>query len=226
MSPTATGWLAGLLAVVVASRWRVRPRPRRVGGGDTGPAGRDDRAVPVRRRGRPVAPPEQVAAWCDALARAVGSGSTLSAALREVEPPSSCADTIGRIRLALARGTSLHAALSCPAGSPHLDVALTVLRTCAAHGGDAAQPLGRTAVVLRERAAAAAELHTQSAQARLSATVMTALPVGMLALLTATSAPVRGFVASPAGLATVAAGLTLNVAGRRWMTRLIGGGRR
>lgn len=229
--------LVWLLVVLVGDRLRLRP-PRRRPTIATGPPASDGaRRAGLRHRwlatGRQVvrsagvAPgPEHVAAWCDGLAGAVRGGSTLSAAIREVDPPPSCMATIETIRLALHRGASLRQACaidSCPA---QLDVALTVIRACAGHGGSAAEPLSRTAATLRGRAADAAERRTQSAQARMSAIVMTIIPVCMLGLLLLTSGSVRLFVRSPAGFGVVAIGTALNVVGWRWMRHLIGGGLR
>ena len=108
----------------------------------------------------------------------------------------------------------------------NLDIAVTVLAACATSGGPAAEPLDRAAAVLRGRAAASAERRTQSAQARMSAVVMTVLPVAMLALLIATSGSVRDAVRAPIGLVVIAAGLSLNALGWRWMRRLIDGASR
>jgi tight adherence protein B len=231
LDPTALA--AGALAVLLAARLRIRPRPRPV---DPAAAGTRPAEHPVGsrrsaahqvghlRRRPPVAAPEQVASWCDGLARAVAGGSTVAAAIRDVEVPPACDTAVEQIRLALGRGAPLAEAVTITPGSPHLQLALTVLHSCAVHGGQAAEPLSRAAAVLRERAADAAELRTQSAQARLSAIVMTALPVGMLALMLVTSRAVRGFVVSPVGIGVVAVGLGLNAIGWRWMTRLVGGG--
>ena len=227
--------LVWLLVVLVGERLRLRP-PRRL---PHHPADQDltdrDRSPDLRRlrlptdwlrarsAGRPPGP-EHVAAWCDALARAVRGGSTLTAAIRQVEPPASCATTVEAIRLAVQRGAPLREASTierCPA---HLEVALTVIRACAAHGGPAAEPLSRAAATLRGRAADAAERRTQSAQARMSAIVMTVLPVCMLGLLLVTSGSVRTFAASPLGLAVIATGSASNALGWLWMRRLIGGG--
>lgn len=228
-----TPFLAGLLVMLIGWRLQVRPQ-RRV----PGPPTRASKACdsvdvsgalrlgdrwPVRR---PTGlGPEHVAAWCDGLARAVAGGATLATAIRTVEPPAPCVAAVSSIRLALERGASLHDACSSGPHPPDLQVAVTVIQACAAHGGPAAEPLGRTAAVLRGRAADAAERHTQSAQARMSAVVMTVLPIGMLILLLATSASVRSFVASPAGLGVVAVGAALNTLGWRWMRRLVDGSR-
>ena len=57
----------------------------------------------------------------------------------------------------------------------------------------------------------------------MSASVMTLLPVALLAVLLATSSPVRGAVVSPVGIAVVAAGGGVNAIGWWWMRRIIAG---
>ena len=229
--------LVWVLIVLIGDRLRLRPPRRRLTVDTCRSVSNGTRNVGLGRgwlapsrlmaHSTGVAPgPEHVAAWCDGLAGAVRGGSTLSAAIGEVDPPSSCTATVETIRLALHRGASLRQACaidSCPA---QLDVALTVIRACAGHGGSAAEPLSRTAATLRGRAADAAERRTQSAQARMSAVVMTILPVCMLSLLLLTSGSVRMFVGSPDGFGVVVIGAALNVAGWRWMRHLIGNGLR
>ncbi len=225
-----TAGLVAALVLLVGAKLRVRPAPRvptnsramttsrQVGGGAMIKA----RVCPRRATIDAI----HVATWCDELARAVSTGSTLVAAIRQVEPAPECGAAIGSIRLALERGAALQDACSIECGSHDLQLALTVLRACAAQGGSAAEPLSRTAATLRGRAADAADRLTQSAQARLSATVMTILPACMLVVLLASSGAVRGFVASPAGLMVVAFGAVLNTSGWRWMKRLIEGNSR
>ena len=169
--------------------------------------------------------PEHVATWCDDLARAVGSGATLPTAVATVEPPSTCVPAVDSIRLALARGAPLHDSCAPEDHPPALQVALTVIRACATQGGPAGEPLSRAAAILRGRAADAAERRTHSAQARLSAFVMTILPLCMLLLLVLTSGSVRRFVTTPLGLCVVASGAALNAIGWRWMRHLTNGGR-
>lgn len=180
----------------------------------------------VRRRRRQTVTPFDVATWCEGLARAVRSGATLSGALRSADAPASCRSERDRIVLTLDRGGSVADAAATDSGSPHLDVALVVLRACATHGGAAAEPLDRAAMTLRGRAADDAERRTQSAQARMSAVVMTVLPAAMLALLLATSSTTRDAVASPVGATAIVIGAALNLAGWRWMRHMIAAGPR
>ena len=225
-----TAVLVALLVVLVGARLQVRPAPRDPRTPDAAAPWRPIRqrrrsGHRTRGRGDPI-DATNVAAWCDGLARAVSTGSTLVAAIREVEPPAECAAAVNSIRLALERGVALRDACAIEFGSADLEVALTVLRACAAHGGPAAEALSRAAATLRARAADVADRRTQSAQARLSAKVMTILPLCMLALLLLTSGAVRGFATSPAGLVAIATGAAANGAGWRWMARLIDGHQR
>jgi tight adherence protein B len=174
------------------------------------------------RRVRSHVEPGALAAWCDALARALRGGATLRHALCTVAPPPSVAPQLAPALLALERGTSVAAALTdIDARSRDLDLVLVVLRACAEHGGTTAEPIDRAAAALRQRAALAGERRTHSAQARMSAVVMTCLPGAMLALLALTSRSVRAAATSPAGVAVIGAGLLLNLAGWAWMRRLI-----
>ena len=193
---------------------------------------RADRASPGRSRRwtRPLAArgsaarvePASLAAWCDALARGLRGGATLRHALCSVPPPEAVAARIAPVLLALERGASVNTALAgFDAGSHDLDLVLVVVRACAEHGGSAAEPIDRAAAALRQRAALASERRTNSAQARMSALVMTFLPAAMLGLLAITSSSVRGAVASPAGLIAITLGAALNVVGWSWMRRLI-----
>lgn len=215
--------LCTMIAVLAAgAAVRPRPGPRRVVVPSSPPMAAWARAVRGRRGTLPITAAE-VANWCEALARMIRSGSTLGTALRSTEPPPSCAAYVDEIVLALDRGSRLADALAGSTPSPHLDLAVTVLRACAINGGPPAEPLDRAAATLRGRATDAAERQTQSAQARLSAVVMTILPVAMLALLLATSATTRAAAMSPIGSVAVALGVALNVGGWRWMRRIIGG---
>jgi len=177
----------------------------------------------ARRRTSARIEPAVLAAWCDALARAVRGGATLRHALCSVPSPACVESRLAPALLALERGASVTAALSnLDARSPDLDLVLVVVRACAEHGGAAAEPIDRAAAALRQRAALAGERRTNSAQARMSALVMTSLPAAMLALLALTSRSVRSAATEPPGLIAIALGMTLNVLGWTWMRRLIG----
>jgi tight adherence protein B len=169
-----------------------------------------------------------VAAWCDALARSVRGGNTVRHAIATVAPPPSVLGTVEPIRHALERGAALTDALgsTLDKAPPHVDLVLVVLRACAEHGGAAGEPIDRCAAALRQRAALLAERQSQSAQARMSALVMTLLPVALLTVLLVSSEPIRRVVTTPFGAAIVALGGIVNAAGWWWMRRLITGGAR
>jgi tight adherence protein B len=103
-----------------------------------------------------------------------------------------------------------------------LGVVVPVLRACTELGGPAAPPLERAAATLHGRADADAERWAHSAQARLSAAVLTVLPVGVLALLAAGEPSIRASLMTPPGMICVVAGGLLNASGWCWMRRVIG----
>jgi tight adherence protein B len=176
-----------------------------------------------RRRRLPVDPLD-LAAWCDGLARALRGGDTLHRALHDTERPHCIAGALAPAMLALERGASVGNAIDeVDSDSPHLGLVVVVLRACAGSGGAAAEPIDRAAAALRQRAALAAERATQSAQARLSAIVMTLLPGAMLLILLATSGAVRSTLISPVGVVLLSAGASLNLSGWLWMRRIIDG---
>lgn len=223
-----TAWCCAIAVVALGAALRPRPVARRPGaerptGAD--PNERVRQPLRRRRRARPVEAGD-VAVWCEQLARSARAGETLSSAIRSTAVPAALEDDLAGVRLALDRGASLTEAVEVPVTSPHLSLAFAVVRACAANGGPAAEPLDRAAATLRARAADRADRATQSAQARLSAVVMTLLPIGMLGLLLATSASTRTAVGTPAGTLAVALGGSLNLIGWRWMRRIVAGGDR
>ncbi len=108
---------------------------------------------------------------------------------------------------------------------PHLELALSVIATSARLGGSPAAAIDRTASTLRRRAADVDERDAHSAQARLSAHVLTVVPVAMLALLVVTDDDVRVASTSPVGATCIVVGLSLNAIGSLWMRHIIGTGR-
>ena len=202
-----TGLLAALLTalLVAPSRRRLHPALR-------------------ARHHSGTAPPHHAAdcaSLLDAIARQVRSGSTLTGAvIEEIGADSPLAD----VRHRLAAGDSLVTALE-GVSIGDADVALMVqaLSATAHLGGPIAATLDGAAAVLRERAAARAERRAQSAQARLSARVLTIVPFGFAVWSAVSSHRTRDvYLASPAGSICALCGVALNLAGWRWMRRLIG----
>jgi Flp pilus assembly protein TadB len=181
--------------------------------------------------------PESVAAWCDDVARRVRSGESLLAALRDT-PIGDPALRISTepIRHALDRGATVSEAVASAAttagtgaatigrsmrGAQHLALACAVI-SVAATGGSAAAPLDRVAAALRLRAVDRDDRATQAAQARMSAHVLTLVPLVMLGLLSVADADVRAAVVSGAGIVCVGLGVVLNGCGWLWMRHTIG----
>jgi hypothetical protein len=89
-------------------------------------------------------------------------------------------------------------------------------------GGQVAWCLDRTATTLRERNALRAEQHTHTAQARLSARVLTWTPIVMTAGSCLLSTSARTVVlTTPLGWTCVLIGLALNGIGSWWMAALV-----
>jgi tight adherence protein B len=224
---SVTAGAAGLAAVAVAgivgrAAWPLRhpvvrtvtpvaPSPRR-----------------AWRRGRPPAGDLVIAEWCEQAARSLRGGASLSRAIGDASAATpAAAPAFAPALHALGRGRGLPGAIAALGADPSTPVGLVgpVLQACAELGGPAALPLERTAAVLHGRAAADAERRTASAQARLSARVLTLLPVGTLAVLVLAESATREALGTPAGIACVTAGGVCNVAGWWWMRRIIGAAR-
>lgn len=218
-SQLGMGLVAAVAVLILGARSWTSIAPSRVGAapasrGHPRPSWRRDRAMTDLA----------VAAWCDDLAREVRTGASLATAVRECGADPTVGAITDPITARLSRGHSLSVALRATSvdSASAMGLALAALRSCADLGGPAASPLERVAATLRGRHAIREEQLAHSAQARMSARVMTLVPVGMLALLAVTDPNVRGAIGTPAGLAAVTAGSLLNVAGWWWMRRIIG----
>jgi Flp pilus assembly protein TadB len=225
-----------LLVVAVGLAVDTRlPVPRRLGpepgvraapwasGQIPGPtAGSVTRVSRLRRRVRPPTD-QEVADWCDALARRMRTGDSLAGALRTISAAPSIDTAVAPAVLALDRGAGAATAiLAARHRSAGLDAAVAVIAACATLGGPAAEPLDRVAATMRRRVADAADRHAQSAQARLSALTLTVLPGVVLAVLAITSAAVRSSLGTTAGSLSVGLGAGLNLVGWWWMRTIIG----
>jgi tight adherence protein B len=214
---------AVVAVVVVAIRLRsIVPPGRGVGAMPGG----GQRRLAVRWRRRPSDPrADEVADWCELVARALRSGSSLSRAIAAgAAVDSAMAPIAATVMRQAGRGEPLVVALDAVGVDPSsaAGLAVAVLRSCARFGGPAAAPLQRAAATLRARDAVLAEQRAHSAQARLSARVLTLIPIALLALLATTDATVRAAIATPAGATVVVLGAALNGVGSLWMRRIIG----
>ena len=176
-----------------------------------------------RRRARP--PDElDVAAWCERVGGAMRAGRSLTAAVADADAG------VGDGRLpfpdvvhAVRRGRAIGDAFRAVAADPSTPVGLAapVLATCADLGGPSAHPIEGVADVLVARADERAERATASAQARLSARVLSIVPFAVAVFLAVTEPSVRAALTTPAGLAMVVLGMALNAAGWLWMAAMV-----
>jgi tight adherence protein B len=208
--------VGGAPALLLPAR---RPGPTRPG--RWSPRGRWSDRWPHRHR--PAEPDELgVAAWCERVAGGVRSGHSLTRSI--VEAGSDPGAPFEHVAHAVQRGRSLGDALGADPGDPASPRGLAepVVEACAQVGGPAAIALERVAAVLAARAAERAERRTASAQAPLSAQVLTVIPHGVLGVLVSTEPSIRAAIATPAGTACVLVGALLDVVGWGWMQRMIG----
>lgn len=178
-------------------------------------------AAPASRRARRQPPPtaEQWAAFLDLMSAEVRTGSSLASAMQHA------------IRRCSPNGAAIHHSTTLPLAPPgaastvplHADESVVVQAIAAAHelGGPVALALDAASALLRERSAIRAEAHAHAAQARLSARVLTAVPLVFIGWSLATSASFRAAVLGSAGAVSVALGALCNLAGWQWMQRII-----
>ncbi len=210
---------------------RGRPRAATVGwlrGGWRRPTGGPVAWFTTRMRPTDRPPGDaELAAWCERVARALRSGDSLRTAVHAapVGTDRALAQVLAPIHLALDRGATVaHAIATTSVTTAGLAMVRSVLTATAELGGSGAEALDRTATVLRQRHADAAERRVHAAQARLSAIVLTVLPVGTGALLLTLDPEIRAASTAPIGLGVIALGVTLDGLGWWWMRRIVGGG--
>lgn len=159
------------------------------------------------RAGRPLhralAPiPATPPSWPDLLdhvARAIRAGSTVRTAYHH---------TVQRM------GTPTGAAADAAVAAQALEVATAL-------GGPHASVFEGAASTLRDRAVARAQAEAHAAQARLSARVLTAVPLVFSGWSVVTGASFRAALSSPVGAGSATLGVALNLLGWRWMRRIV-----
>lgn len=220
--------LHGLIRRLSASHTRTRSSRLAVQPRLVGPRARRRSAGNLGRRvvrvGRDPEPLNDLPQFVDDIARRCSSGDSLSAAFTAAAKGHTCAHVFAPTVQSLTQGSTLSEALRHSPVVRHDDVLLTwhVLKLCALHGGVLNEPLDRAAATLRSRQAIVHERRAQSAQARLSAQVLTVAPIAFAAWTALTTPTVRDFFASPAGLICVSAGALMNALGWFWMNRIVG----
>ncbi len=170
--------------------------------------------------------PLAITDFLDAIARDVRSGFSLSASFVQCSDRQQVHDSWSEpIAQRLLRGVTLSDALTecaLPTWSPEIRFASRTLAVASAGGAGVAPAIEHSASVLREQHGLALDRDIQSAQAQLSTKVLTWLPIAVFAWICATDPIARLFLLStPAGMGCVATGITLNVCGRKWMSRVV-----
>jgi len=170
--------------------------------------------------------PLAITDFLDAIARDVRSGFSLASSFVQCSDRQPGHDSWSEpIAQRLLRGVTLSDALvecALPTWSPEIRFASRTLAVASAGGAGVAPAIEHSASVLREQHGLALDRDIQSAQAQLSTKVLTWLPIVVFAWICATDPIARQFLLStPAGMACVATGITLNVCGRKWMSRVV-----
>jgi Flp pilus assembly protein TadB len=167
---------------------------------------------------------EQVAAWAEAIAREIRGGRSLVNALGHSPADPALQRCLDPMILALERGHPLlDATERITTSTDGLDRTVAVIRAIATAGGGAAIGLDRTAASLRERCAVADERRSQSAQARLSAQVLTVLPGVAVVVMSMASPTLRSTLLGGVGMICIPLGALFNVVGWIWMRRILRG---
>jgi Flp pilus assembly protein TadB len=247
---SAPALLAATLVVAFATGLRVVPRllepPRRIGF-RAGQADRSARgwqhprlAITIRRRagscrpGRSRADGESavdLAQDLEHVARLIRSGQALGAALADVAGERRSGSLLGSIAARRTTGASLLEAVAGAGREPSdasaaaeadRRLVIAVLSAVVDAGGPGSAALDRAADTIRERDAIRSERIAHAAQARLSAQILSFLPLAFTGWTTMTDDRVARFLlATPLGAACLATGIALDLAGWRWMHKLV-----
>ena len=174
----------------------------------------------------PTRTPPAITDFLDAIARDVRSGFSLASSFVQ------CSDQqlddnhwSQPVAQQCLRGVVLADALvecALPTWTPEIRFASRALAVASAGGAGVAPALEHSASVLREQQGLMLDRDVQAAQAQLSTKVLTWLPIAVFAWIAITDPIARSFLLStPAGMCCVATGITLNVSGRKWMSRVV-----
>lgn len=171
-----------------------------------------------RRCRRKTLPPtvDEWAALLDAISIEVRTGSSLTKAVQHALTRS---QPHGRVLTPTATLATLEGAAATPDADEA--VVLQALRAAHALGGPTAATLDAAAALLRERAVVRGEALAFSAQARLSARVLTGVPLVFAAWSALSSRTFRAALVSPIGMASAVIGGACNLLGWWWMRRIV-----
>lgn len=174
---------------------------------------------------------EQLAPMLERLAADVRAGSALGPALVGAAhlTPAPLGDDLRVVAAEVEHGAALSQALArwgdrADSGAS-IRMVVAALTVAAEAGGEVARSVDRLAATLRERRDLRAEVRSLATQARASAAVLVAAPLGFAALVAGIEpGAVTFLVSTPVGLLCLSAGLALDVLGATWMNRILGEG--
>ena len=174
----------------------------------------------------PTRTPPSITDFLDAIARDVRSGFSLASSFVQCSDQQSDDNHWSQpVAQQCLRGVVLADALvecALPTWTPEIRFASRTLAVASAGGAGVAPALEHSASVLREQQGLMLDRDVQAAQAQLSTKVLTWLPIAVFAWIAITDPIARSFLLStPAGMCCVATGITLNVSGRKWMSRVV-----
>ena len=174
----------------------------------------------------PPRTPLAITDFLDAIARDVRSGFSLASSFVQCSDQQSDDNHWSQpVAQQCLRGVVLADALvecALPTWTPEIRFASRTLAVASAGGAGVAPALEHSASVLREQQGLMLDRDVQAAQAQLSTKVLTWLPIAVFAWITITDPIARMFLLStPVGMCCVATGITLNVSGRKWMSRVV-----
>ena len=174
----------------------------------------------------PMHTPPAITDFLDAIARDVRSGFSLASSFVQCSDQQRDDNHWSQpVAQQCLRGVVLADALvecALPTWTPEIRFASRTLAVASAGGAGVAPALEHSASVLREQQGLMLDRDVQAAQAQLSTKVLTWLPIAVFAWIAITDPIARSFLLStPTGMCCVATGITLNVAGRKWMSRVV-----
>ena len=174
----------------------------------------------------PTRTPPSITDFLDAIARDVRSGFSLASSFVQCSDQQRDDNHWSQpVAQQCLRGVVLADALvecALPTWTPEIRFASRTLAVASAGGAGVAPALEHSASVLREQQGLMLDRDVQAAQAQLSTKVLTWLPIAVFAWIAITDPIARSFLLStPAGMCCVATGITLNVSGRKWMSRVV-----
>lgn len=180
------------------------------------------------RRRRDARRDAQLPHWLERLASALRAGEAPAAAIaatRSSTPPP-LGPEVGRVAEEVEHGAGLVDALDRwrrgPTSSPAVALAASALALGVATGGEVARAVDQVAATLRDRLEAQAEVVALATQARTSAWVLGAAPLGFTLVIASVEPRVPHLLlGTPVGLGCLTLGLALQAAGAAWMTHIV-----